>query len=83
MVWLWSEHLKQFVGISLCECVIRLNSPTYVCGQEADGHAYDEDGPEYMEKLQHKHQAVEEVVAKEGLVDGHWVDPRAVYDPLG
>ena len=71
------------IHMNTCECVSYSCVHTYVGCQEADSYAYDEDGPEYVEELQHKHEAVEEVVAEEGLVDGHWIDPRAVQDPLG
>lgn len=54
---------------------------TYVIGEEANCHANDEDGPEDVETLQRHQEAVEKVVAKEGLIDGHRVNPRAVNDP--
>lgn len=50
----------------------------YIVGEEADCHAYDEDGPEDMKTLQNHQKSVEEEVAKEGFIDGHWINPRAV-----
>lgn len=43
---------------------------SYVAWQEFDDHAQDERGPEDVQSLQHKHQPVEEVEAKEGGVEG-------------
>lgn len=54
---------------------------TYIVGEEADGNPYDENGPEDVKTLQHREKTIEEVVAKEGLVDGHGVHPSAVDDP--
>lgn len=53
----------------------------YVVGQEANRYANDEDGPEDVKTLQNHQEAVEKVVAEEGFVDGHWVNPRTVNNP--
>lgn len=53
----------------------------YIAGEEADCYANDEDCPEDVEALQSHQQSIEEVVAKEGLVDGHWVYPCTVNNP--
>lgn len=53
----------------------------YVVGEEADCYAYDEDSPEDMQTLQNHQKSIEKVVAKEGFIDGHWVNPRTVNNP--
>lgn len=53
----------------------------YVVGQEANCYANDEDSPEDVKTLQNHQEAVEKVVAEEGFVDGHRVNPRTVNNP--
>lgn len=53
----------------------------YVVGQEANCYANDEDGPEDVKTLQNHQEAVEKVVAEEGFVDSHRVNPRTVNNP--
>lgn len=53
----------------------------YIVGEEPDCYPYDEDSPEYMKTLQNHQKSVEKVVAKEGFIDGHWVNPRTVNNP--
>lgn len=53
----------------------------YVVGQEANCNANDEDGPEDVKTLQNHQEAIEKVVAEEGFVDGHRVNPRTVNNP--
>ena len=53
----------------------------YIVGEEADCHAYDEHRPEDMKTLQNHQKSVEKVVAEEGFIHGHWVNPRTVNNP--
>lgn len=53
----------------------------YIVCEEANCYAYDEDSPEDMQTLQNHQKPIEEVVAKERFVDGHWVNPRTVNNP--
>lgn len=50
-------------------------------GEEADCYAYNEDGPKDMETLQGHQKSIEKVVAKEGFIDGHRVNPSTVNNP--
>lgn len=34
-----------------------------------------------MKTLQNHQKAIEKVVAKEGFIDGHWVNPRTINNP--
>lgn len=52
----------------------------YIVGEEADCYTQDEDRPEDVQTLQRHQESVEEVVAKEGPVDGDWIHPGAVDD---
>lgn len=54
---------------------------SYIAGEESDCYTYDEDSPEDVETLQNHQQAIEKVVAKERLVDGHWINPCTVNNP--
>ena len=58
-----------------------LDVNAYIVGEEADCYSYDEDGPEDVQTLQNHQKAIEKVVAKEGLIDGHWVNPCTVNNP--
>lgn len=55
----------------------------FVAGEELDDHPDNEHGPEDMQRLKHEHQPVEEVVPREGPIQGHRVHPRRVNDPEG
>ena len=61
--------------------MVALQNCAYVVRQELDNHAQYEGRPKDMQALEHEHQAIEEVVSKEGGVEGGWINPRSVYDP--
>lgn len=50
-------------------------------GEEADCHAYNEDSPKDMKTLQNHQKSIEKVVAEEGFIDGHGINPSTVNDP--
>lgn len=54
---------------------------SHIARQEFDDHAQDEHRPEDVQDLQHTHQPVEEVEAKEGGVESQRVHKRRMYDP--
>lgn len=54
---------------------------SYIACEEPDRYTYNEDSPEDVETLQNHQQAVEKVVAKERLINGHWINPCAVNNP--
>lgn len=54
---------------------------SYISWQEFDNHSQNQCGPEDVQNLQHEHQAVEEVEAEEGGVEGQGVHPCRMCDP--
>lgn len=56
-------------------------SRPYIAWQEFDNHAQDQTSPEDVKTQQCAQQAVEEVEAEEGRVEGQGVHPRRMYDP--
>lgn len=66
------------MGTPECPSLVRM---THVSRKELDGHAQDEQEPEDVETLQHHEEAVEEIVAEEGGVDGEGVHDGGVHYP--